>query len=443
VADLSGVDRNHVVPDELTGLASTALLYERIGRATNGLRHPGARGSVALVRIDVGGVDGRSGEVVADLILVEIAGRIGDAVRPGDTVARSAREQFVVLCERLDSSEDAVMIADRLDTSFEAPFGPPDRPIALDVTISIAVADRESPDLQHAMGEPLAGPSARTDDGRWQIFDEHLRSRAAQRRQIETDLRATADGQDLELHYQPVVSLHTGLVTGVEALLRWRRGDELLGPDAFIPLAEDTGLIIPIGNWVLRTACEQVARWQQLPGWHGLRLAVNVSARQLQLREFAGLAVTVADETGLAPGTLAIEITESVLLDDVESSGQHLDHLKQVGIEVSLDDFGTGYSSLTYLRGFPVDSVKLDRSFVAGTGTDPGDTAIVTAVVNLASALGLECIAEGIETEAQLKVLRSLGCDSGQGYLFSPGIPPQQFRERFLDPVPLPFLAQE
>ena len=427
---------DHPAHDELTGLPNRSLLYERIGRATDGLRHSTSRGSVALLSIDIdgfGAINDRLGAALGDEILGAVAGRIRDAVRPGDTVARSGGDEFVVLCERLDASEDAVMIADRLDTSFGQPFVLADREFRLEVTIAIALADPQNPDLLDAMrAAESAHITGMPEGGRWRIFDDDLRGRATERRRIETALRATADGQDLELHYQPVVSLRTGRVTGVEALLRWRRGSELVGPDSFIPLAEETGLIVPIGSWVLRTACAQVASWQRSTGWQDLRLAVNVSARQLQLREFATVAVEAAADAALTPGSLSIEITESVLLDDVEASGQRLDHLHELGIGVSLDDFGTGYSSLTYLRRFPVDSVKLDRSFVAGMGTDPGDTAIVTAVVDLASALELESIAEGIETEVQLDLLRSLGCDSGQGYLLSPPVPAEEFQDRFL-----------
>jgi EAL domain-containing protein (putative c-di-GMP-specific phosphodiesterase class I) len=190
-----------------------------------------------------------------------------------------------------------------------------------------------------------------------------------------------------------------------------------------VPIAEETGLIVPIGAWVLHTACEQVARWQEIPGREDLRLAVNVSARQVQHSGFAPIVAGVADGSVLRPGTLWLEITESVLLDDLAAAGERLERLAHLGARIALDDFGTGYSSLSYLRRFPADAVKLDRSFVAGIGSDTGDTAIVTAVIDLARALGKECVAEGIESHEQFRLLRALGCDSGQGHLISPPLP--------------------
>ena len=192
-----------------------------------------------------------------------------------------------------------------------------------------------------------------------------------------------------------------------------------MSPEQFIPVAEETGLIVPMGAWVLRTACAQAARWQQLPGWSDLEVAVNVSARQVEQVEFAAVVADIVGTTGLSRGTLWLEITESTLLDDVQTARTRLDRLRALGARIALDDFGTGYSSLTYLRRFPVDGVKLDQSFVQGIGVDPGDAAIVEAVVGLAVALGKVCIAEGVETVEQADALTALGCDSAQGYLFS------------------------
>jgi len=427
--------------DELTGLPNRALLFERVGRAIDGLRNPSSTGSVALLFIDIDhfkSINDNLGHTLGDRILERVAERIRDAVRPGDTVARFGGDEFVVLCERLVAREDAVMIADRLESSLEDPLHIEGRQVGLGVSIGISYADPDDPDPISVIRDAdaamyLAKAGGR---GRWVIFDDELRERAGERRRTETSMRATLEGQELELHYQPVVSLATDELVGVEALLRWRRDGELVAPDEFVPLAEETGLIVPIGTWVMRTACSQLAAWQARPGCSSLRLAVNVSARQLQDRNFASLASAAAFEPGLAPGTLAIEITESVLLDDVEASVRRLEQLKELGIGISLDDFGTGYSSLTYLRRFPVDTVKLDRSFVDGVGSDEGDTAIVTAVIELAAALGLDSVAEGVETEEQRDALRALGCDYAQGYWYSPGLPADTFAERYLS-VPL------
>ena len=269
--------------------------------------------------------------------------------------------------------------------------------------------------------------------GRWVIFDDALRQQARDRQRIETALRASRHGEGMELHYQPLVDLATRRIVGVETLVRWRHSGELMSPADFVPIAEETGLIVPIGNWVLETAGAQVAEWQRLPGWSSLRLSVNVSARQLEHPSFAAVVARVADGTGLAPETLWLEITESVLLHDVDDARDRLDRLRALGVRIALDDFGTGYSSLTYLRRFPVDAVKLDRSFVAGLEVDPDDVAIVSAVVQMAAALGKDTVAEGIEREGQMDALVSLGCRFGQGYLFSRPLPAEGLADLLAD----------
>ncbi len=424
--------------DELTGLPNRVLLFERIERAMEGLRHTSSAGSVALLFIDIDhfkSLNDNLGHSAGDRILESVAARIRDAVRPGDTVARFGGDEFVVLCERLDSPEDAVVIADRLEVSLRDPLQVEGRDVRLGVSIGISFADPDDPDPVAVMRDAAAAMylAKAGGRGRWVVFVDELRERASERRRTETSMRRTLDGEELELHYQPVVSLTDGRLVGVEALLRWRRDGVVVAPDEFVPLAEESGLIVPIGRWVLQTATAQVAAWQQLPGWSHLHLAVNVSARQLQHAGFPTVIAAAVGEPGLTEGSLSIELTESVLLQDVEASRERLDRVRSLGVGVSLDDFGTGYSSLTYLRRFPVDTVKLDRSFVEGVGTDPGDTAIVTAVVDLAAALGLQSVAEGIETPEQLTLLRSLGCHTGQGYLFSPGLDAATFTERYLD----------
>jgi diguanylate cyclase (GGDEF)-like protein/PAS domain S-box-containing protein len=420
--------------DPLTALPNRALLFERIQRALDGVHDVGARHSVALLFIDLDhfkAVNDTLGHELGDKILITVAERIAAVVRPGDTVARFGGDEFVVLCERLDRPEDAVVIAHRIDAVLHEPMGIDEREMQLGVSIGISYADDEDRDPSAILrdADTAMYRAKASGRGRWVVFDDALREQARDRQRIETALRSSRHGEGLELHYQPVVHLPTRRIIGVETLLRWRHGGELMSPAEFVPIAEETGLIVPIGNWVLETASAQVAAWQRLPGWERLRLSVNVSARQLGHAGFASIAAGVTSGTGMARDTLWLEITESVLLDDVDDARERLERLRTLGVRIALDDFGTGYSSLTYLRRFPVDAVKLDRSFVAGVQHDAGDAAIVSAIVDLATALGKECVAEGIEHEGQLASLLELGCSAGQGYLFSAPLPAAELGE--------------
>jgi diguanylate cyclase (GGDEF)-like protein/PAS domain S-box-containing protein len=410
--------------DPLTGLPNRVLLFERIQRALDGLRSLGTRHSVALLFVDLDhfkAVNDSMGHELGDKILVTVADRISSVVRPGDTVARFGGDEFVVLCERLDHPEDAVVIAHRIDVALHEPMGIDERETQLGVSIGISYADADDTDPSAVLrdADTAMYRAKESGRGRWVVFDDDLRHQAGERHRIETALRSARHGEGLELRYQPVVDLQTRRLLGVETLVRWRHGGELMSPDEFIPVAEDTGLIVPIGTWVLQTACAQVADWQRLDGWETLRLSVNVSTRQVDHPGFASVVGGVTDGSGVQRNTLWLEITESVLMHDVDDARARLDRLRALGVRIALDDFGTGHSSLTYLRRFPVDAVKLDQSFVAGVEDDPGDAAIVSAVVHMAQALGKECIAEGIEHEGQLAALLELGCRSGQGYLFS------------------------
>jgi len=420
--------------DPLTGLPNRALLFERIGRALDGMRGLGARHSVALLFVDLDhfkNINDTLGHELGDRILAAVADRILAVVRPGDTVARFGGDEFVVLCERLDHPEDAVVIAHRVEAALHQPLRIDDREVQLGVSIGISFADENDTDPSAVLRDAdIAMYRAKSSGrGRWVVFDDTLRAQARDRQRTETALRAARHGDGLELRYQPVVELATQRLVGVEALLRWRQGDEVMAPVDFVPIAEETGLIVPIGEWVLRTATAQVSAWQRLAGWESLRLSVNVSARQLDHQGFAPMVASVADGTGMARNTLWLEITESLLLADVDEARERLDRLRSLGVRLALDDFGTGYSSLTYLRRFPFDTVKLDRSFVAGLDAEAGDTAIITSVVELTAALGKECVAEGIEREEQLVSLRRLGCALGQGYLFSQPLVTQEMED--------------
>jgi EAL domain-containing protein (putative c-di-GMP-specific phosphodiesterase class I) len=405
-------DRRPAVP----GVADATVLEHRLLGALRGLRSVGSAQVVGMLRVDGGS------ELPA-----EVAQRIRAAVRPGDSLAVVGPSRFVVLCERLGHPDDLLAIARRVERSLTGEAG---AAVAAggtrvrDPLIELAYVGPSDPDPTGLLHEGGDGGL------RWRVFDEDLRSRAAGRERAEAALRATRDGRDLVLHYQPEVELATDRLVAVEALVRWRRDGELVGPDEFIPLAEETGLIVPIGAWVLHTACEQLAAWRADGLAADVAVAVNVSPRQLLQRGFVDQVAEVLAATGLGPGSLVIEITETVLLGDVDAAGRLLQDLRDLGVRLAVDDFGTGYSSLTYLHRLPVDAVKLDRSFTEGLGTDERLTSIVTAVVDLVHAIGLQSIVEGVATQDQRDRLRDLGCRLAQGSLFGVPAPAEEIAAR-------------
>jgi EAL domain-containing protein (putative c-di-GMP-specific phosphodiesterase class I) len=401
-------------PPALPGLADTAVLEHRLLSALGGLRSIGSAQMVGLLRVDAGRWS-----------TSDVADRLRAAVRPGDSLTIVGPTRFVVLCERLGHRDDLLAIARRVERSLLGSDDgggqlPPDRPL-----IELAYIGPSDPDPTGLLHE-----GSDETDAHWVVFDDELKSVGAGRERTEAALRATRDGTDLVLRYQPEVELATGQLAAVEALVRWQVDGDLVGPDHFIPLAEETGLIVPIGAWVLRTACAQLAEWRAAGAAADVSLAVNVSPRQLQHHGFVDDVAAVLADTGLGPGSLTIEITEAVLLGDIDVASRLLQQLRDLGVRIAIDDFGTGYSSLTYLHRLPVDAVKLDRSFTDGLGTDERLTAIVTAVIGLIHAIGLESIVEGISTPQQLDRLRDLGCRLGQGSFIGPPAAPEELLGR-------------
>ncbi len=416
--------------DPLTGLPNRTLLLDRLETAmARAQRH---EHGVAVLFLDLDHfkvVNDSLGHSLGDHLLVAIAERLQTALRPVDTTARLGGDEFVVLCEEVASPEDAVAIAERLDESLQAPFMLGETEAY--VGVSIGIAYTEPPLEGSPLGDHATRPGTLIRDadaamyeakrrgrGRWVVFDQAMRTSALERLDTENALRRALERRELRVHYQPIVTLSDGKLCGVEALLRWQHPERgLLPPSEFIRLAEDTGLIVPIGTWVMQHACRQVQLWQRsMPELGQLVLSVNLSGRQLGNSELIEQLKSILDDTDLDPGQLELEITESVLMDDVELSQQTLQRLRRLGVRLVVDDFGTGYSSLSYLRRFPVDLIKVDRSFVRGLGTDGRDSAIVAAVVGLAHTLGLSAVGEGVETAAQLDALREMGCDRAQGF---------------------------
>ncbi len=361
------------------------------------------------------------GHILGDRLLIVLSQRLASGLRANDVVAHLGGDEFAILLDDIRDTSDATRVADRIQEELVLPFDLDGQVVFTSVSIGIVLnqpgyklPEELLRDAHTAMYRAKALGKARHE-----MFDTEMHRRAVKRLQLESDLRQAAENKDFRILYQPIVSLSSHRITCVEALLRWKHPQRgLILPAGFIEIAEETGLIVPIGEWVLRTACAQTKAWQDA-GYPGLRLAVNISARQFQQAGLPQVIRRVLDETGLVAEHLGLEITESTAMQDIEQSVKVLDELASMGLTISIDDFGTGYSSFEYLKRFPLHTLKIDRSFIKDIPGDSNDVAITTAIIAMAHSLNLNVIAEGIETEEQLGYLRSQQCDEGQGYLFS------------------------
>jgi diguanylate cyclase (GGDEF)-like protein len=414
---------HQVLHDDLTGLPNRVLLLDRLDQALAKLiRHPSMLG-LLFIDVDRFKVPNDSlGHSVGDQILVAIASRLQATLRPGDTLARFGGDEFAILCENLSTERDALSIAARIATAMVEPLNWGEGELIISVSTGIALTESPYTSSESLLRDADAAMYRAKEEGRARsaVFSEPMRAKAVNRLDTEVSLRLALAEHQLEVHYQPLVELPRGKIVGTEALVRWQHPTRgLVAPGEFISIAEETGLIVPLGAEVLREAAQQTKTWQQYPGCSELTVAVNLSAVQLKQFDLVDMVEAVLRDTGLAPSTLEFEITESVLMHDASQATRILESLKALGVRLSVDDFGTGYSSLSYLKRFPIDTVKIDRSFVDGLGQDRADSAIVAAVVGVANALNLETIAEGVETPLQLRELINLGCTYAQGYLFA------------------------
>jgi diguanylate cyclase (GGDEF)-like protein/PAS domain S-box-containing protein len=410
--------------DALTGLPNRALLTDRLERALARAERQISR--VAVLFIDIDNfklINDGLGHEAGDRLLVAFADGLRGCIRSGDTAARLGGDEFILLLEEVSGSEEATDVADRIAALLRAPISVGDRDVIVTASIGVAMStphhDRTESVLRNAdlaLYRAKAGGKAR-----WILFEASMERDAVERLELETDLRQGLERNEFRLVYQPILSLADGQIVEVEALVRWQhptRGQ--ISPAQFIPIAEETGLIEPIGLWVLEEACRQARVWQRLlPPDRSLVMSVNLSGRQFQDPRLVDQIRRILRETGLEPQALKLEITESVLMQDAERTAARMRALTDIGVRFAIDDFGTGYSSLSYLRRFPVDTLKIDRSFVEGLGADAQALAIVRSIVALAKALNLSVTGEGVETPAQHALLRELGCDRGQGYLFA------------------------
>jgi diguanylate cyclase (GGDEF)-like protein/PAS domain S-box-containing protein len=426
--------RHRVLHDSLTGLPNRLSFVDSLRDA---LRRGLASGSpVGILFLDLDHfklINDSIGHHAGDELLQAVAPRLRAHLRPGDIVARFGGDEFGILVDRLTDEDEALAIADRVADAFSEPYPMSGADHFVTASIGIAVArptGREPVDAEMLIRDADAAMyrAKERGRGRCEVFDAAMRARAVRRLETERELRHALDRDELELRYQPVVALGSGEIVGLEALVRWnhpKRG--LLDPGKFVSIAEDSGLIEPIGRWVQETACRQALGWHDLrPDDRPLDLAVNLSARQVAHRDLADSVREILNRTGLDPVNLRLEVTESVLVEESASATATLEALSEIGVRLVLDDFGTGYSSLAYLNRFPFDALKIDRSFVDGLGVEQERTAIVEAVIGMARALSLDAIAEGVENEAQLSELRRLGCDFAQGHLFSRPLAPEK-----------------
>ncbi|HZU72827.1 MAG TPA: EAL domain-containing protein [Acidimicrobiales bacterium] len=414
--------------DPITDVANRALFLDRLHHA---MERRGTDNAVLFVDLDRFKIVNDSlGHRVGDVLLKQVAQRLSSCLRPADTLARFGGDEFTVLLEDVETAADPVTVAGRILAAMARPFKVGGREIVLSVSVGVAMAAAgPHPDPQALVHRADLAMYRAKGRGRdcYAVFVEEMGDRPVDRLDLESSLRRALDNREFRVHYQPVVSAVTGKVAGVEALVRWQSPRGLLTPEEFIGAAEESGLILPLGRMVLEEACRQVRRWQdELAGPEPLVLSVNLSARQFLHEGLASDIARILEHSGLAPEHLCLEITESVIMTDVPSTISSLEQLKDLGVRLAIDDFGTGYSSLSYLKRFPVDVVKIDRSFVGGLGEHPVDTEIVAAVVRLTRSLGMQSVAEGVETGAQLERLRELGCPLVQGWFFAPAQPSER-----------------
>ncbi|HET8785085.1 MAG TPA: EAL domain-containing protein, partial [Candidatus Limnocylindrales bacterium] len=425
-ARLADVAQRGALYDNTTGLPNRELLSDRIAHALAGHR-PDDGSAIAVILLDLDRfkvINETLGHVAGDRILQAVGQRLVNSLRPGDTVARFGGDEFALVLDPVGDAAEAHRIADRIALELGEPFSVNGRDWFLTASLGVALGHggRATPDELMREAE-IAMVRAKGDPTRRHfVFEPSMSDQTLERVDLENDLRLALTREELRLHYQPLVDLRTGDVLGFEALVRWQHATRgLVPPLAFIPMAEETGLIVALGRWVLDEACRQAASWAAAgsgPDGRRIFVSVNLSARQFTQGDLIEDVGRTLARTGLEPDALELEITESVLMDHSEAGIRTLSEIRDLGVRLVLDDFGTGYSSLAYLKHLPLDTIKIDRTFVAGI-EDAADRSIVEAVVALAHGLGIGVVAEGIETEAQADKLRELGCDLGQGFLFS------------------------
>ena len=416
--------------DQVTGLPNRVLFHSHLRRAIAEAQRSGRMAAILFLDLDrFKTINDSLGHEIGDQVLREVSARLSACIRKSDLVARFGGDEFVILLEDLRELKDIAHIAEKILRSLPPPIAIPPHVLHVTTSIGIALVPADGEDVDGLMKAADVAMYRAKEQGRnnFQFYTPDMNFRAGELLMLETELRKAIDEDQLVLHYQPQVHMASGTLVGMEALVRWRHPEQgMVSPGDFIPLAEDSGLILPIGVWVLRTACAQNRAWQEM-GLPPIRVSVNISARQFRQIELVRTVERILAETGLDPAWLELEITESSIMYDIEAVIQILQELNAMGVRLAIDDFGTGYSSLSYLKRLPVSTLKIDQSFVRDITTDHNDAAIATSVIALARSMGLEVIAEGVEAPEQMAFLQQKGCYRGQGYYFSRPLAVEEF----------------
>jgi diguanylate cyclase (GGDEF)-like protein len=412
----------HAYHDVLTHLPNRKLFTDRLSQSVIHARRTHRPLAIMFVDLDhFKTINDTVGHTGGDELLLEMSHRLRACVRDDDTVARFGGDEFTIMLNELRQPEDAAPIAEKILAAVQEPLTIAGLSVEISASIGIAIYPTDGADSDALLRNADSAMYRAKEAGRntYQLCTDEMKRRATERLSLETRLRRAIQEDQLTMHYQPQISLATGRIIGAEALIRWNDPERgLVHPSAFVPLAEESRLILPIGEWVLRTACRQMREWQT-DGLDLERVSVNLSARQLQQQDFVDLVRRILADSGIAGSALELEITETTAMQNAEVTVEVLNSLRALGVAISIDDFGTGYSSLNYLKRFPISTVKIDGTFIRDVATSESDAAIVSAVIGIARSLRLQVIAEGVETEEQLSFLRRRRCDAAQGHLFS------------------------
>lgn len=418
--------------DSLTGLPNRTLFHDRVGRALQRAQPHNTLVAVMFLDLDrFKYVNDTWGHAVGDLLLIKVAERLTNIINETDTVARFGGDDFTIVLENINNEEEVASTAQKILEMMLTPFDLNDHETFITTSIGISLYPNDAFDVETLLKNADAAMYRAKESGKnnYQFFTPQMNASTHQRLLLETQLRHALDRDELTLYYQPQIHLASGRIVGTEVLLRWHHPKMgMVSPQIFIPLAEETGLIVAIGEWVLHQACLQHQKWRT-SGHPILRIAVNLSSRQFKQDNLVKEVVKILENTYMDPNLLELELTESMLMQDADSATKILHQLKEMGIQLAIDDFGTGYSSLSYLRRFPIDKLKIDKSFMLEIPTNQDDMAIIRAIVALARTLNLSVIAEGVETKQQLAFLKSLRCDEIQGFLFSHPLPADEFAQ--------------